>query len=106
LYVADGAYGLSILDISEYTNPVSVFRENTPKPISTSVKYLWNQVKLTDKFIMRISLYDLKGRKLKELKNINSNSALINTGDLSKGIYFADIRTKNRRYAKKLSIVR
>ena len=73
-----------------------------PNPASNFVQvYLQNN----SESIKSIVIYDILGKKVKEVKEINSKEVQINTGDLSKGLYLVEITSNNLlKQVKKLVI--
>ena len=78
-----------------------------PNPFNLSFKLNFN---LTKDSKIKVDLYDISGKKVREIENKNLNIGnhqyLINTPELSSGIYFLKFNNNNRIYSKKILLIK
>ena len=63
-----------------------------PNPFNSETNILFQN---PNNETITISLIDVSGRILKEIKTINTNKITVEKGSLSKGIYFVQLMSKN-----------
>jgi hypothetical protein len=77
-------------DVATYIEPVTEFASRVfPNPFTTQINIQVNSIEQSELFI-----YDITSRKI--FQQAFTNSALINTQQLSSGIYIYEIRNKSR----------
>jgi hypothetical protein len=81
--------------------------QNYPNPFNaTSIIGFW----LPESSPVQLGIYDLTGRELKRLLNeklpAGEHSIRFTANDLSSGVYFYQIKTKNSTYIKKMVLIK
>jgi hypothetical protein len=78
-----------------------------PNPYNLSFKLSFNLSRTSQ---IKVELYNLSGKKVKEIENKNLNIGnhqyLINTPELSSGIYFIRFEIKDKVYTKKVLLIK
>ena len=107
-----------IYKVDKYGNMVSIknnnvltlenFEVNTfPNPFNLSFKLSFNLLR-SSKVV--VELYDVSGKKVKEIENKNLSLGnfqyLINTPELSSGIYFISFNIDDKVYSKKILLIK
>lgn len=107
-----------IFKVDKYGNMVSIksnnetvtenFEINTfPNPFNLSFKLSFNLTKASK---VTAELYDISGKKVKVIENkkfsIGNHKFLIDTPELSSGIYFISLNIDNRVYSKKILLIK
>lgn len=107
-----------IFKVDKYGNMVSIknyneiisenFEINTfPNPFNLSFKLSFN---LTGTSKVKVELFDLSGKKVREIENkslsIGNHQYLINTPELSSGIYFIRLTINSKVYSRKILLIK
>lgn len=99
-YASNGINGFEVWAI-QTCNPIGI---NEINPKNKSIVYpnpTTDKVKInSEEVIIEISIYDVNGKLIKEIKNIHSPSYEINVSDLRSGLYLAKISGKKFSYVK------
>lgn len=78
-----------------------------PNPFNLSFKINFN---LQNNSKVRLTLFDVSGRKVREIENNNLNSGehqyLVNTPELSSGVYFINVSVNEKIYTKKIILIK
>lgn len=84
------------------------FEINTfPNPFNLSFKLNFNLTRASE---VKVELYDLSGKKIREIEkeslNTGNHQYLINTPELSSGIYFIILNINSKIYSKKVLLIK
>jgi hypothetical protein len=56
--------------------------------------------------IQSIKIFDMRGREVKQLMNVNSKQTRIDMSDVTNGLYMAEVMTEKGRVVKKLQVIK
>jgi Secretion system C-terminal sorting domain/Bacterial Ig domain len=78
-------------DVKMFPNPTSDFAEFYLNGYNT---------------IKSIKIFDMRGREVKQLMNVNSKQTRIDMSDVTNGLYMAEVMTEKGRVVKKLQVIK
>ncbi|MDZ7876826.1 MAG: T9SS type A sorting domain-containing protein [Saprospiraceae bacterium] len=110
--MTDGRGHFTAAQGSEIVIPIAVSSKTTavkeadllmfPNPTSDFAEFYLNG----NNTIQSIRVYDMRGREVSSVKNVNSKQARLDMTDLTNGLYMAEVMTEQGRVVKKMQVIK